>query len=1018
MEEGWAERLGLNPEQWSAVKALASGGGTSGGGNLLVSAAAGSGKTRTLVGAYLYLFATGSAPLERIVAITFTEKAGGELRARIREGILNLKPEILHPESVMERLAEAPIGTIHSFCGRILRDYAGEAGLPPDFEVLQPVESQYLLEKVARNCLSPLLVASRKENGRADTLTALLARNEYRFSSILKSIVEIILSARTRHLPPEKWTVYGLKAEERSQETKDRKQTAGQEAQENTIHSQKPDELKYTKDILLLTKYVYDSFIKEKKRQGLVDFDDLLEKVHDLLTAHEDIAIEVSGRFPYILVDEFQDTDILQYAIFQALHRKGARFFFVGDPKQSIYRFRGAEVACFYQARKDFQVTPLHLSCNYRSRKGLVEYYNRFFSLTFSEGLQEIPYEYMKPARESTSSGNEGESLPVSVILHLSTFVEELRAFEVKRLVSLLQELRAGGLEWGDIAVLLRNFSRIVHYESALTRAGIPFFTFSGRGFWDSPEIHDFINFLRCLLFPADRLAYASVLKSPFGGVSDEGLMAHFTKTRVESEPLKEDALRIQAVDELLTGFRERMWKIPLPRLLEEILQESWVGAVLLATPGGLRKYANLKKLVDLARSLSRRFSLTLPDFLEYFQVFQERGAVEGPAPVDVQDKSTVKFLTVHAAKGLEFPVVILVDNYYHLPSPPDILVSSRYRSDFYPDEGILVRTPETDEKGEKLKAPLFNQLLKCERMREREEEKRGLYVACTRAMDRLIFFFSAKVKEDKKNRRWMLDFPKNASHCFSTLFALGHGLYESFRDEGDGTRGKPSSLLDATSIQELQSLVESHLRKEGLEVLSWEPEVRGPEASAPAVPVEMSAVEYQRRFAPIPAPEWKGIREAVKVEAEPPTEAEARWGNILHRFLYLWDFQPQTAQRVLEKVSREFALSKAMMLEVKEMTENILKTPLPGWVESAVRVHKEFSLYERGEAGWVHGKADLILIYPDSFILVDYKVTTGEIEPYRPQLASYTRILKESLALPPRGTYILVLPSTTLIRL
>jgi len=677
-------------------------------------------------------------------------------------------------------------------------------------------------------------------------------------------------------------------------------------------------------------------------------------------------------------------------------------------------------VACFYQAREDFQVTPFHLSLNYRSRKGLVEFYNRFFPPVFQEGLKEIPYEFMKPAREEINGRADSPPLhpsvelpPVSVVVCLGSFVDDLRSFEVQRLVSLLQELKGEGLEWGDIAVLLRNFSRIVSYESALTRAGIPFFTFSGRGFWDSPEIDDFIHFLRCLLFPADSLAYASILKSPFGGVSDEGLMAHFTKTRVDSDRLKEDALRIQAVDDLLAHFREKMWKIPLPRLLEEILQETWVGAVLLATPGGLRKYANLRKLVDLARQLSRRFSLTLPDFLEYFQMFQERGAVEGPAPVDVQDKSTVKFFTVHAAKGLEFPVVILTDNYYHLPPASDILVSSSRAS--VPDswEGILVRTQETDEKGEKLEAPRFNQLLKYERLREREEEKRGLYVASTRAKDRLILFFSAKVKEDKKTKMWALDFVPNASHCFSSFFALGHGLIEE-------AKGTPSSTLKASSIQELQKKVENHLMKQGLDILSPEPKVQCPESIPSARAVEIPMVDYEKRFAPIPAPGWKGIREIVKVEEEGLTEAEAHWGNLVHRFLYLWDFQPETVERVLEKVSREFALSKAFRKDIQEMAERVLKTELPRWVSSASEVYKELDIYDRTEEGWVHGKADLVLVYPDSFLLVDYKWSGSEIEvePYRRQVEEYARILKKSLSLPPHSLFLLLLPAGSLLSL
>lgn len=917
-----------------------------------VSAGAGSGKTRTLVARFLYLLSQTEMQLDRIAAITFTERAANELRERIRAGMEQVLRESGPAggltEEALTQLPSAHIGTIHAFCARLLREAQREARLPADFEIMEAVESQYALEQAVARAVFAL------HDQKDVRIARLLEANEFRLVRLMEQIVETVEAVRARHIPLEKCRV-----------------PAGDSASPD-------EETEYTKLLLEIARESAAGFQKEKRRSGVLDFDDLLEETQKLLTENEPVAEAFARRYRHLLVDEFQDTDRRQDAIFESLRRHGATVFLVGDPKQSIYRFRGSEVAVFQKARERMEGPPAALSKNYRATPALVESFNQLFPRLFEESRSpEVAYEPME------SAAGTDDRAPLRVIVNPGEALDEVRDREPRLLVELVEEIHRAGTAFGEIGVLFRNFSRVRAYERELRRAGIPYHTVSGRGFWETAEVADVLAFLRALLDPTDRIAWASVLKSPFASTSDDSLYLHFTGAPFPEE-LAEEGRRIEDVQRRMGQLRDGMTQVTPERLLERVLEETQYLAAIGADADAVERMGNLRKLVTLASHLTRhgRFGTTVLDFVDYLEMFRDRGSPEGEARVDVEGEDAVRLTTVHAAKGLEFEAVILPDTLYKRPRDDRVLVSSRGE--------VIRRLPEPAD-GERPEQPLWERLREAERRAAREEEKRVFYVALTRAKRQVSVILNLPLRETKAG--FKLPFGADNDDCFAAMLCRTAGIHDWL--EADRTR--------------MVAQTEKALKERGFAL--WRPGEQEPRGVGRAIPSESKAsalADLGKRLEPIPAMVLVRVTDLVeKAESENREGDAAGLGDPAHRFLALWNFEEATADPALWKVGREFGLSKKQMDRLRKMATAFLKSPLRARIGKARAIHKELDLAavdsEEGPGGSsaggrvLIGRADLVLEFDDGFALYDYKwmEEEGQVEPYEIQLQTYAELLK-----------------------
>jgi ATP-dependent helicase/nuclease subunit A len=457
------------------------------------------------------------------------------------------------------------------------------------------------------------------------------------------------------------------------------------------------------------------------------------------------------------MVDEFQDTSPVQTRILRRLAPRTNEFFIIGDAKQSIYRFRGADVTVFHRMRDELTREggrDVPMSACFRTHERLIAFVNHLFPAVFArESRYDTPYEAMTAQRQPANDG-------ASVELHIITQgkeAERLKAAELREREAQLVARRVREIveqekvnvcgqgdepraaQYGDIALLFQASTSFEWFEQALADANVPYVTIAGRGFYDRQEITDLTNLLAFLVSPNDNLSLAAALRSPMFALSDETLLR--LRTRPPHRTLwhalcdgdvahaETECEAVCAARGVLARLREQVGRVSAADLIIEALRATGYAATLMALPHGERRVANVEKFIEQARALA---SMTLTELVERVGEMQFREAREGEATVE--EAGAVRLMTVHKSKGLEFPIVWLADTTYKGRSTQRIVAS-------HADYGIAIRIGEdhleTDD--EKLKAASYAMLQKLEQQMDRAEKKRLLYVAATRARDHLI---------------------------------------------------------------------------------------------------------------------------------------------------------------------------------------------------------------------------------------------------------------------------------------
>lgn len=514
-------------------------------------------------------------------------------------------------------------------------------------------------------------------------------------------------------------------------------------------------------DLLRLVVEVNDRYTQLKLERNALEFDDLLSRTEALLTdpRFSQLQQSLARSTQLLMVDEFQDTDPQQVAIVKAL--RGEQWteqglFVVGDFKQSIYRFRGAEPRVSSELRATLpEESRLSLTTNFRSQPAIIDFVNALFHDAFSEGYQPLTAHRQQltptPAIEFLWSAPSEERGADDPDLRLGRAGRE-RMQEARYIARRLAQLLDSGepriveadeqgrqaarpLRLGDIAILLRTLSDVALYEEALREYGLDYYLAGGHAFYAQQEIYDVLHLLRAIASPVDDLSLAGALRSPLFSLKDETLFwlveyggsinAGLFGDEIANELTTDERGKVLRAAEVLGELRRQKDQLPVADLLSQAIDATGYDATLLAEFLGNRKWANVQKLIEQARTLDRTRPGDLNGFVTQLSEFVVRTPKE-PLAATRAEGDVIRIMTVHYAKGLEFPLVVVPDlDRRHYPGAT--------RPVFDVQLGPLV---PAKEKSDVVGWDLHRFV---EQEHDREERKRLLYVACTRAADYLL---------------------------------------------------------------------------------------------------------------------------------------------------------------------------------------------------------------------------------------------------------------------------------------
>jgi ATP-dependent helicase/nuclease subunit A len=718
--------------------------------SLLVSAAAGSGKTSVLVERFVAAVRDDGIAPGRILAITFTERAAGELRERVRDRLLGLG------DRQAARDTEAAfVGTFHGFCARLLRAHPFAAGLDPDFTILDEGLAGRLRELAFQTAVREFLA-----RGGAAALDLLGAYGVDRVRTMVEQVY-LELRSRGQLLPRLPVAVPG--------------------AEDAELDGEAAAACVLLDDLLARFALAYEQL---KRSRASADFDDLELLAQELLLGPS-VREEWAERFELLMVDEFQDTNPRQLAILRMLDR--GNLFTVGDELQSIYGFRHADVSLFRARRSELaeQGGSLSLTRNFRSREPLLEVINAVFGERFEDFA-----ELRAGVRAGAGDEGAGEAAPVpgiagsgaptppagdpAVELLLTDMDgweqrEDLalevaaglppaplwRQAEARMLARRIAELvRDGTARPGEIVVLLRAGGDLEVFERALQLCGLRTLAAVGA-FWGHQQIGDLISYLRVLANPRDEEALYGMLASPLGGCSRDCLaliaraaqgarrgawQTALTAARGEGELAARlapsDRAALAAACRLLEHERTGAPLRTIAELIERAIAATGYREHVLGLEWGERRLANVHKLLRLARRFEGEEGRDLRGFLDRVDYLASSARIEPDAPVEGVEPDAVRLMTVHAAKGLEFPVVCVAD-LGRQPSSrvPDLLVDG---------DRVGLRLMRLDGAAS-TPTLAYEDLCAERRAREAEEEDRIAYVAMTRARELLLLSGAVK---------------------------------------------------------------------------------------------------------------------------------------------------------------------------------------------------------------------------------------------------------------------------------
>jgi ATP-dependent helicase/nuclease subunit A len=797
-------------------------------GPLALSAGAGSGKTSVLVERFVRAVREDDVAPGQILAITFTERAAAELRERIRARLLELG------ERDAARSAEAAfVSTIHGFCARLLRAHPLSAGIAPGFAVIEEGQADRMRRLAFGEALAGFLEGEPAEA--VDLVAAYSAT----------SLQEIVLSAYSAL---------------RSQgESRPRLPLPAGNGRAERAASLIDDLMRR-----------YDAaYLRRKRERSALDFDDLELCARDLLREHPTVLEAWRERFGMLMVDELQDVNPRQLELLELLDRDN--LFTVGDELQSIYGFRHADVRLFAERfeRLERDGAALRLTCNFRSRPAILEAVDRVFAERMGDAYTPLvaarePAAPREPSTASAPSGGQLESRPPGsrppgsrqTVVQEEPVVELLltdrrgweaqdeelaglpaatpwRVAEARLIAARVAELvEGGGTRAGEVAILLRAATDMPLYEAALRERGLPAQAATGS-FWGHRQVSDLLAYLRTLANPLDELALYSTLACPLVGLTSDGLLLLGTLAKergcstweaidrhsgeVRLALPEQEGERVCAFGRWLSTERRSVALRPLSELLRRALAAGDYDLRLLSLRQGERRMANVNKLIAMARRFEAQEGRDLRAFLDHVAHMSEAFASrEADAAVGDGRLEAVQLMSIHAAKGLEFPVVCVAD-LGRAPrlAVPDLIVERDRRDEQKVGGGrggrLGLRLRTLGEEPDPLPALDYAELRAELEEAQQAEEDRVLYVAMTRARERLLLSGAADLAN------WPAPDRQGGAPIAWLAPALVGNLHEPAAGEtGSFARQVSPSLSVRCSLNRLSAAVPDRLGGEG----------------------------------------------------------------------------------------------------------------------------------------------------------------------------------------------------------
>ena len=1073
-------------------------------------AGAGTGKTRILVERVLEIIRRGVAEIHQVVVITFTEKAAGELRARVRDRLHERLESAAEPErsryrAALHGLVSAHIETVHAFASSLLREFPLEAGINPGFQQLDEVASRVdfqeqwddwiwnvagrhltavescvrlgmsldTVHEVAgildrhrelqlssgpsrRPSVEQFLQRMRDLRVAGDQLAAACSSDADRclrsFHELRRQLVAVEQLAGTapsgRRMVLAEAALHGVafrpqpgnRRNWRSAHALERMRELQGDAREQLARFRTG----LNDDALHRLSVALSAFVKnaagERRRAGKLNFDDLLIEARALVARNEAVRAVLRDRFRFLLVDEFQDTDPLQAEMvfllaadapatatgsapgsWHEVTLRPGKLFIVGDPKQSIYRFRRADIDTYLRAKEVFLRQPAGrariatVSQNFRSVPQITDWVNTTFAAVLRPNPQfpgaQPEYRPIHAYRDAADEPRVALMYPATD-LH-ETRLDELRQVEAAAVARLIADLignprrQIGATEGGtrgialrDICILVETRTAVDLYTGELARRGVPYIVDGGRDFFQHQEINDLAAILRAVDDPSDQVSLVAALKSAAFCCSDVDLLQHSLAHGRFSLLVREfpDTPVGTALKELACLYRAKS-ELTLPFLVDRAIRANFLAEPLLITSRERQRAANLRAIVDRAAEFAVNESDALRPFVRWLTSRQGESGGERDLHLAETDDDLVRVMTVHGAKGLEFPVVILAKLSAGVNHGAARSVVDRAR-------GMIEFT--VGKRDNRFSTPGFAAAAARETAYGHAEQARLLYVAATRARDLLVV--SAFRSEERPGMFAHLpDLPSWVSVFDGGLREAAGGARVMLESE----LPEPLPLAQPRPTDYPADLAGRWQQQKSRRAAHLE---RGPVYTTPsllAAEAHKEPRETEPRDRSAPEQDLNRFGDADRALATADgaagvafvgSSAGLRRGSLVHEVLYrcaLGDAVDAAAwahRLAAEQGSPELAD------EVVRYAANIMDSPTMERVRGARRVLRELPLawYDAGHDRYVEGFVDLAFEEADGWVLADYKTDAVPaaaqggvrllLERYRPQVDEYRR--------------------------
>lgn len=975
----------------------------------VIQAGAGSGKTRVLVSRYLEILKSGQADVGEIVAITFTDNATREMKQRIKVFIREYVDKYGERNNLTldtsRKLADAPISTIHGFAAKTIGENPYECKLDGNFKILEGVEQITYLEQSLNGFLGNAIQSA--DEGDNHSLNRILELEDFHYNSVFEKLKQMLELCNRFHLPARNISEPVTKNDTECLLKKLNKLiTSGPQNSDNRFVNEHLKRLKLEatgfdnfesikklsefinnikmilsndsgspKGILSLAgasaeerefageceniadsllniidgevTYLYTnllsqfySYYKSRKRAaGLMEYEDLLTTLNDLFESNKQILKFYRDKYKYILIDEFQDTDELQYKIVQMLSAgTGPNTFIVGDFKQSIFGFRGANP----QLLSDLiSTSESHiLSYNYRSDERLVSFYNSFFGGFLSDSYTDM-----------RSSMGLICATPVKEIIYSPASGKDRLESEARSVAMKIKELAAEGYKYGDIAIILKSNKTMHYFESALAENRIEYQSPDSGGLFDSQEVRDIVTLFKFIVNPNDRISEACVLRSVFFGASDSQLYSYFTVNNCKEIT---DFMKFIGDIRAEITFRKPFESLKL------ILDKTGYWSSMLALNDGVRRYRNILNLLEIFSTMETRGN-NLREIIEYLDLSCEYGN-DYISKQDLEDSDTVKILSVHKAKGLEFPVIILADLNHGSGG-------NTYEVGYSVDKGIILRMPGS-------KSRIWTEAQDWENKRKDEEEKRLLYVAMTRAEQKLVLSVSHVAKRNKGSFYDLID----------SVIPIS-GIDEESVSLNFMEKQIPVLVYGDYDASDIQKSYESNAIMENTEDIKD----------------ELSSGTLLIKVPPLTKddiPEFNSGRYNIVA------------GSIMHRFLQIWDFEENTINKYSAFVMNEnCSVSERLFELLNKLALNFLDSDFIRLIESADKIEREQAFYLEIEGQKERRVIDLLIFNGGNISIYDYKYSMDIKTEYIEQMQLYEKAVLKKYGNSNTGKFIVHIP-------